>query len=257
MNIFHYDSKFSQTLMFVGDLCILNLLFVLCCLPVFTIGAAQAAMYTAIRVLLDPKDDSSPYKAFFKAFGAGFGPITITTLLFFVFEFLMTSILYGMLKVEGFPTWTAVLALAVLMLFHAQVPLFHSRFNCSVGQLLRNSFMLVIAHPIRSVIAATALWLPAIVAAWDGAIFMSSTPAWALLYYSLAFLIINSVMKKPFKTLIDHYNLTHDPDGNIIVPIVDEEGNLIYENSIQDKLDREAAILAEKEAKWAEFETEE
>ena len=252
MGIFSYESKFSQTLMFVADLCLLNLCFILCCIPIFTIGASQAALYAGIRTLQDPDNDESPVKAFFKAFPAGFGSITIVSVIFMVIEFLMTSILYGMLKVEGFPAWTAILSLAVLMLFHAQVPLFHARFNCTAGQLLRNSFLLVLAHPIRSLLVAILIWIPAITFLWDITIFAAAIPAWALMYYGVAFMLCFNIMKKPFRTLIDHYNQTHDMEGNVILAKVDEEGNLIYENSIQDHLDAEAAALAEKEAKWEE-----
>ena len=59
--LFSYDSKPMQILMFVGDLIILNILYLICCIPIFTIGAAQAGMYTACKVLLDKEDDSSPY----------------------------------------------------------------------------------------------------------------------------------------------------------------------------------------------------
>lgn len=252
MGIFSYDSKFSQTMMFVADLCLLNLCFILCCIPIFTIGAAQAALYAGIRTLQDPNTDESPVKAFFKAFPVGFGSVTIISLAFMAIEFLMASILYGMLKVEGFPAWTAILSLAVLMLFHAQIPLFHARFACSAGQLARNSFLLVLAHPLRSLLVAVLIWIPVIAFLWDITIFAAAIPAWALLYYGVAFMLSFNIMKKPFKTLIDHYNQTHDVDGNTILATVDEEGNLVYENSIQDALDAEAAELAEKEAKWAE-----
>ena len=63
--------------MTIGDLVILNVLFLLCCLPIFTIGAAQAGLYTGLRVLADKEDDSSPAAAFFRGFSSGFGKITI------------------------------------------------------------------------------------------------------------------------------------------------------------------------------------
>ena len=109
MNIFSYESKFSQVLMFVADLAILNLVFVLCCIPIFTIGAAQAALYSGIRTLQDPEDGESPVKAFFRAFKIGFGSVTGAWFVFSVLEFLMASIIYGMLLVPGFPVWTAIL----------------------------------------------------------------------------------------------------------------------------------------------------
>ena len=39
--LFSYDSKLMQILNFIGDLIILNVLYLVCCLPVVTIGAAQ------------------------------------------------------------------------------------------------------------------------------------------------------------------------------------------------------------------------
>ena len=70
MNIFDYNSKFNQLLMTVADIIILNVLYLVCCIPVFTIGAAQAGLFTGIRVLLDKEDDSSCAKAFFTSSSA-------------------------------------------------------------------------------------------------------------------------------------------------------------------------------------------
>lgn len=83
-SIFSYDSKIMQALMVVGDVIILNVLFLLCCIPIITIGAAQAGLYTGVKVLLDKEDDSSCAKAFFRGFCAGFTKITITWCLFLV-----------------------------------------------------------------------------------------------------------------------------------------------------------------------------
>ena len=247
MNLFSYESKFSQTLMFIGDLCILNFLFVICCIPIFTVGAAQAALYSAMRTLLNPDDDESPVKVFFRGFRTGFGSVTGASLLFLVLEFLMVSTFYGMLSVPGLHTWITILAMVILMLFLAQIPLFHARFTCTAGQLIRNSLLLVVAHPIRSFLVAALTWFPGILFFWDITIFARAIPAWCLLYYSVAFLLSFTFMKKPFQTLIDHYNQTHDQEGNVILATMDEDGNLVYENSIQDALDAEAAKRKEEE----------
>ena len=39
-NLFHYENPFIQFLVRVGDLMILNLLFLVCALPVVTLGAS-------------------------------------------------------------------------------------------------------------------------------------------------------------------------------------------------------------------------
>ena len=64
MNIFSYESKLMQTLMVIGDYIILNLMFLVFSIPIFTIGAAQAGLYSGIKVALDKEDDSSCAAAF-------------------------------------------------------------------------------------------------------------------------------------------------------------------------------------------------
>ena len=67
-NIFHYDSKFMQLLLKFADYIILNMIYIACCVPIFTIGAAQAGLYNGLRVLQDKEDDSSCIKAFFRQY---------------------------------------------------------------------------------------------------------------------------------------------------------------------------------------------
>ena len=76
-SLFSYENKFMQALMTLGDLIILNLLFLICSLPVVTMGAAQAGLYTAVRTIVDKDDDTAPVKAFFRGFKSGFIKITL------------------------------------------------------------------------------------------------------------------------------------------------------------------------------------
>ena len=206
MNIFNYESKFSQILMFVADLVILNVIFVICCIPLFTIGAAQAALYSAIRTLLDPEDDEKPRIAFFRAFRTGFKAITagwavglLPVLFFAVMTILVTAI--GQ-SVKGAPVVLCLIGLAVSMIWSSQIPLFHARFSCTPKQLWRNSAILVILHPLRSILVTVLMWLPLVFALWNTFQFAATTPAWVLLYYAVAFMVNFIVMKKPFNQFI-------------------------------------------------------
>lgn len=218
MNIFSYESKVTQVLMFVADLAILNICFVLCCLPIFTIGAAQAALYTAVRAINDPEDDRSPWKIFFSHFFEGFGTVTGAWLIFFVTEIILYFAITRSSGHVNVPTfWISIVAMVLVMLLHAQVPLFHSRFSCNVGQLIRNSFFLCLAHPLRSILAAALIWGPLILFFAATNLFLHTSIAFILLYYAVVFLVNFIVMKKPFRTLIDHYNETHDAEGFAIL----------------------------------------
>ena len=51
-DMFQQDNAFIVFLNKLADMVILSVLFCLCCLPVFTIGAADAALYhTVVKVL--------------------------------------------------------------------------------------------------------------------------------------------------------------------------------------------------------------
>ena len=53
MKFFSYDSKFSQIVLAGCQACLLNLLWVICSLPVFTIGASTTALYyVCIKIVL-------------------------------------------------------------------------------------------------------------------------------------------------------------------------------------------------------------
>lgn len=209
MKLFAYDSKPMQILAFLGDLMILNFLFLICSIPIFTIGAAQAGMFTGLRILTDPEDDSSAAKAFLRGFKTGFGKVTAAWLIVTVVLIVVSYAAVGSIA-YGAPTWIAVVAVCTVALFQSLLAPFHSRFDCTVWQLIRNTWFLVIAHPLRSILTAALIWLPVIVFLLNAYWFMTLTPLWITVYYSAACLFSYTCLKKPFKTLVDHFNETHN-----------------------------------------------
>ena len=220
MRLFHYDSKLMQILMFLGDLMILNIVYIICCLPIFTIGAAQAGLYTAVRVLNNPEDDSAPLAAFFKGFRTGFGKVTVgwglLALLCVIMGFtwvMCLRIQYADLGMA--PTWMAIVGFCIAALFQPLATMFHSRFDCTALQLIRNSWFLLVAHPLRSIAVGVMFWLPVILIVLELMdLFMLAATAlvWLMLYYAIVALFSDLLMRKPFKTLIDHFNETHGID---------------------------------------------
>ena len=75
MNIFSYESKFSQVFLKLGISCWLNTLWVLCSLPVITIGASTTALYKITLKIAD-ETDSNITKEYFKAFRDNFAQAT-------------------------------------------------------------------------------------------------------------------------------------------------------------------------------------
>lgn len=208
-SIFSYESKFMQTLLIAADYIILNAVFILFCIPLFTIGAAQAGLYTAMKVLRDKEDDSSVLKAFFRGFRSGFGSITLVWCVFSVVIVLLgynliAAWLYGLQGMNA-PLWMALAGVILCMIFQSLLTPFHASFGCTPFQLVRNVFFVFLAHPLRSIALAILTWGPVIVLAVSLSIFLQGTIAWVAGYYSIAYSLIVGIMAKPFRIFAENF----------------------------------------------------
>lgn len=208
--IFNPESKFGQMMSFVADLFVLNILFLICCLPIVTIGAAQAGLYNAVQPLRDQEDGRSCYKLFFKGFANGFWRITLVWCAFLA---IILIALYTTLMAFDYQHtgrlihWGIPLAMLILtMLIQSLTTIFHSKFSCTSFQLFRNSVILMITNPFHSIGVAVLNWLPiAMFMLWTQT-FFDTLPIFIGVYYTVAYLFSSTIMKKPFQRLIDHLN---------------------------------------------------
>lgn len=91
---FDIDGPFMSGLTKVADVFILNLLFILCSLPIFTLGAAYTAMYyVTLKMVKD--EDCYTFKSFFKSFKQNFKQGTAIWLLLLI----IGAVLYTDLKI--------------------------------------------------------------------------------------------------------------------------------------------------------------
>lgn len=216
-NLFSYDSKLTNVLSYVADLFILNIIFLICCLPVFTIGAAQAGLYTATRQMIDPNDDRSCIKAFFRGFASGFGKITLVSTIFLLLDVVLLYTLFMALDYPDMGIHWALpgVHLVICLLVHSLLPIFHSRFNCRPFQLFRNCILLLIAHPLRSLAIMALTWAPVALFFMNPQMFVDLGALFAMVYYSVAFLFGSYMMGKPFNQLIDGMNVDDEKEGDI------------------------------------------
>lgn len=189
--IFDLDSPFMRVLNRIADLMILNFLMIICCIPIFTIGAACTGMH---YVLLKTVRGEEGYlvRGFFKSFKQNFRQATILWLLMllvilvYVGDFLIFS--YSGVK---FPTilMIAILAIAIVFLMVA-VYVFPvlSRFDNTVKNTLKNAFCMAILNLPKTLLMIVLLALPMVIlyfSAYAGIfviLFGISVPAYASAY---------------------------------------------------------------------------
>lgn len=208
--LFNIDSKFMEVLGFIADMILLNILYLICCIPIVTIGAAQSGMYYAVRPLRDPEDGRSCYKLFFKGFISGFWKITLVWVVFLVFDgiLLFTMLACFQNAHTGLMMHWAIpgVGLLVSLVLHSLTTIFHSQFSCGPVQLFRNSVILLFTNPFHSIVVGILVWAPVALFVWNIKLFLDLLPLLLMVYYTIALLFSSTIMKKPFQRLIDHVN---------------------------------------------------
>lgn len=223
MAFMRYDSPWVQLLNRVTDMILLNVLYLFSCIPLFTIGAAQAGLYTAVKVMLDKEDDSSVFAAYWRGFRSGFGTITaawglVTLLLLFVIWIDVSAYMLGA------PLVVLIIGAAIVVLFQTILPAFHSRFASDFKMLLRNTFFFIIAYPLHCLAVTVITILPVILTAFiDLYTLLGGTPILIMFYYSAAIMTSFMLLRKPFNTLISmNQHATEDADAAENAEITEE-----------------------------------
>lgn len=146
MKLFQVDSEFNQVMTRGFDLLILNLLFLICCLPVVTIGASCAALHT---ISLKYAEGLEPYifRDFFAAFRKNFKQATLVWILMFV----TGAFLYvdtGMALNGGAGGKVMLLFLFCMELLYLFIAVYIfpliARYDNSIRQHLKNAVLLAI-----------------------------------------------------------------------------------------------------------------
>lgn len=158
MNLFNLDSPLMQFLTKITDLIILNVLYLVCCIPVVTIGAATTALYT-VTLKAAKNEESYIVRSFFRALKDNFKIGTLSWLIVFVAGMVLWmdfQILPGMAAPlrQIFQVLTLSLALLYLITVLYLFP-YIARFENTLSCSFKNAFFLAIAHlPYTMLLAA-------------------------------------------------------------------------------------------------------
>ena len=197
-NLFSPDSLFMRAMSRVGDLLLLNLIFLLTCVPIVTIGAAVAAMYT-VTFRFDTEKESSLIKSYFQAFRADWKQATAMWLVLLLCGGSACFNVFLFYSLSGTFHYAAILfaLLLVLVVLTAgyAFPLL-SQFQNSTMTTLKNAFALSLGFLPRSVLIAVLNLFPLIVFLADMYLFFQTAFIWIALYFAAAS-YLNSLLLKP------------------------------------------------------------
>ena len=172
---FNFEGPVFSSLSRLADLFWLNLLFVLCCIPVITVGAASTALY---YVTLKMVKDEEGYitRSYFKAFKDNFVQATIIWILFLVVTVVMfldfriangnnIAELFNSAAVSNIVIVAVGVMLIVVVMTLTYVFALLARFDNTVMNTIKNAFLISVRHLpytflmiIISVIPVVLIW---------------------------------------------------------------------------------------------------
>lgn len=118
MKFLNYDSKFSRVMIKLCYACFLNLLWIVCSLPIFTIGASTTALYYAcLKIVREEGFDAG--RMFFHSFKQNFKQATVIWLILLAFGIFLGADGYILYHLRANSTgaaavmWTLLIAVII------------------------------------------------------------------------------------------------------------------------------------------------
>lgn len=222
-NLFDMENPLFRTLGKLADLMILNLTFIVCCLPVFTIGAALTGLHY-VTLKMAENEEGYIFKGFWKSFKQNFKQATLLwlILLFFGIVLVLDFLILG--SSEGSFVTVVRIILAVVVFLYAMVFLYVfptlARFYNTLTNTLRNSFLMAVADFPRTLLMLVISVGSVLITLYNGYTLAYGVLIWILTGFSLIAYINGFFLKKIFAKYSPQEEETNPDNWSI-----DEEEN--------------------------------
>lgn len=163
MGIFAVDGKLARFLNTLGSLFVLNILTLISCIPIFTLGAAMTALYTCTLRLVRA-EGGSLVKGYFKAFRANFKQATKVWLAggamiaFMAFDIWLLNFLEGTFGQVYRIILFVLILLAALELIYTFALM--ARFQNTIKNTLKNALILSVGKLLPALCILILMVLP-------------------------------------------------------------------------------------------------
>ena len=196
------DSRLMRFLTKIADLMILNIIFVLSCLPVVTIGAAWTALYyVALKMVKD--SHNGILRSFFHSFRENFRQATLLwlmilalgALLFFDFRLVASFGDTGFAK--AMYVALGILSAVVLMLLQYLFPSL-AKFETTIPGAIKNACLMAVGNFPRTVLMLLFSAIPIRLTLLDELSLLSGFFAWAAIAFALVAVAKSCLLVKIF-----------------------------------------------------------
>lgn len=164
MGFFRYDSELMMTISRATDYVILNVLCLLCSMPIVTLGAAVTAKYY-VSMKLVRGEEPSIIKAYFKSFKDNFKQSTLIWLLslvlivFFAYDWYLILVNGKGETATYFKIGLLIMSVIVLMSIVCIFPII-ARFHVTMKEAIRSAVLFSFLHFPKMILVILSIILP-------------------------------------------------------------------------------------------------
>lgn len=200
-SLFSLDSPFFKWLNILTDLFVLNILWILCSIPIVTIGASTSAMYN-VTIKMVKNEDAGIAKTFFKAFRNDFRQATIRLLILAAAALVLLGD-YIIVRSNGGPALYVVLTFGIVLWLFVESYTFPltAYFDNTHKNTFKNAFFLSIIHFPRTILIVVLKLSPVLIALASFEVFYRTSFIWILFGWALIAYINSFIYRVVFEKI--------------------------------------------------------
>lgn len=208
------DSKFWKFVNLAGNALGANMLFILCCLPVVTIGPAASGLYSAIRYMIRQE-------GWFQGFWEGFKKNFLRTMIAGIISVAMMAYLIlvftdalGYYKETGdiMPAITNGIPMLFPSLIAAALWPLNIYIPYGVTDWLKNAVNLIVKAPLMVLVSAVLWWAPVFLILYFMQYILPFIIVFIAVYFTLTVFISTIILKDSLIFQLNLYRQEHPED---------------------------------------------
>lgn len=207
------DNVVTRALSKICDMMCLNILWLICSIPIITIGASTTALYT-IMLKMVRNEEGYIFRGFFKAFKSNFRQSTIIWLIMLIsmiicgVDYRLATMMPGTVGVVMSALFL-VIGFAVISVLIYVFPL-TARYVNSIRATFKNALILTIARLPYTLLMLAVLIGAVIASLWNTLTLMIALPAWMFIGVSVVVWINSYILRRVFAIFGDDDSQTEE-----------------------------------------------
>ncbi len=195
------DNVVMRALGKIGDMICLNLMWLICCIPIITIGASTTALY-AVMLRMVKNEEGYIFRGFLKAFKTNFKQSTLIWLILLLLGILWTVDF----RVAGFmpgmagTVLSAVFLVLGFILLSVMIYIFPltARYENGMKATFKNALILTVAKLPYTFVMVAVVVAAVIASLWSTVTLLFSLPLWLIIGGALIAWINSYILRRVF-----------------------------------------------------------